>query len=112
ESSVELDAFRLHAALGKVAAGDLRILGRDPKMAPALGILPAGELLPLGDGQMAASHLEVERRGELRINEFHQHVVAADREMGGAEGEKGRHVEGADADDGDRGMVGAEAELA
>ena len=61
------------------------------------------------DPQAAGADAEVERGVDLRIVEFHQHVVARHAEMGGAEGDEGRHVEGAHADDAEVRHIGGEA---
>ncbi len=108
----QLHALGLHAARGEVAARHLGILGGDAHMAPAPRIVVARHLDRLGDSQAALADAEIDRRVDLRIVEFHQHVGAGDAEMGGAEGHERRHVEGADADDVEVGMVGREAELA
>ena len=76
------------------------------------GIVVARHLDRLGDDQAALADAEVERRVDLGIVELHQHVVAGDAEMRRAEGDEGRDVEGAHADDVEIGVVGREAELA
>ena len=97
--AAELDAFGLHAARGEMAAGDLGIFGGDAHMAPARGIVAAGILLGRRDDEAAVPDLEIERRVDLGIVELHQHVVAGDAEMRRAEGDEGRDVEVAHADD-------------
>ena len=109
---VELDAFGLHAARGEVAARDLGIFGGDADVAPAPRIVAARHLDRLGDREPAIADAEIERRVDLRIVELHQHVVAGDAEMRRAEGDEGRDVEAAHADDVEVGMVGREAQLA
>src|SRR3546814_1644070 len=44
--------------------------------------------------------------------ELHQHVVAGDPQVGGAESDEGGDVEAAHPDDVEAGLVGGEAELA
>src|SRR6185437_3821077 len=110
--AVELDALGLDAARGEVPAGDLRIFGGDADMAPARRIVLAGILGRRRHDQSAMPDLEVKRRVNLRVLELHQHVVAGDPDMRGAEGDEGRHVEIAHADDVEAGMAGGEAELA
>src|SRR3546814_3691953 len=56
--------------------------------------------------------LEIDRGVELRIVELHQHVVAGNPQMGGAEGDESGHVEAAHTDDIEPRAVGGEAELA
>ena len=55
---------------------------------------------------------EVERRVDLRVIELHQHVGAADADLGGAERDEGGDVEAAHADDVERRVVGGEAKSA
>ena len=95
---LQLDAFRLDAARGEMAARDLRILGGDAHMAPAPGIVVPDILLGRGDDHAADADVEVERHVDLGIVEFHQHVVAGDAEMRRAEGDEGRDIEIAHAD--------------
>ncbi len=107
----QLYALGLHAARGEVAARHLGILGGDAHVAPAPRIVAARHLDGLGDGQPTLADAEVDRRVDLRIVEFHQHVGAGDAEMRRAEGYEGRHVEGAHADDVEIVVIGREAEL-
>jgi len=108
----ELDALRLDAARGEVAARHLGILGSDAHVAPAPGIVAARHLDRLGDRQPALADAEVDRRVDLRIVEFHQHVGTGDAKMGRAECHESRNVERAHADDVEIGMVGREAQQA
>src|SRR3954454_11478755 len=101
----ELDALRLHAARGEVAARDLRILGGNAHVAPAPRIVAARHLGGLCDRQPALADAEVDRRVDLGVVELHQHVGAGDAEMGGTERHEGRDVERAHADDIEVGMV-------
>src|SRR5579859_4914859 len=110
--AVEFHAFRLHAPLGEMLGGDGGIFGGDADMAPARGIVLARQVRRLRDRQMAFADAEIERRIDLGIIEFHQHVIAGDADLGGAEGDEGGDVEGAHADDVDMRMVGGKAERA
>lgn len=109
---MQADAIGLHAAGGEMAAGEMRIFGRDADMAPPRRIVGMGELLRLGDHQPAMADMQVERGVDLRIVELHQHVAAGDAEMRRPEGDEGADIEAADADDVDVRTVGPEAELA
>ena len=91
--AVQLDAFGLDAARGEMAAGDVGIFGGDADMAPARRVVAAGEIGRLRDGETAAADTEIERRIDLGIVELHQHVVAGDAELRGAEGDEGGDVE-------------------
>src|SRR5437763_7356454 len=64
------------------------------------------------DGEAAMPDIEVERRVNLRIVEFHQHVIAGDAELCGAEGDKSGGIEAAHADQIETGLAGSEAQLA
>ncbi len=108
---VQLDAFRLDSAARKMALGEVRILGRDTHMAPARGIVHRDQRLRRGDGKPALADLEVERRIELGIVELHDHVAARNAEMGGTEGDEGRHVERPHAHDLDARLGRREAQL-
>src|SRR5579883_852667 len=109
--AVELDALRLHASCREMPARDLGIFGGDAHMAPPRGIIAAGILGGRGDHEAAMPDLEVERRVDLGVLELHQHIVAGDAKMGGAEGDESRHVEIPDADHVEAGKIGAEAKL-
>ena len=52
--------------------------------------------------------IEIDRRIDFRMVEFHQHVATGNGEMGGAKGEEGRRVEAAHADDFKIRLVGME----
>src|SRR5437660_11336784 len=64
------------------------------------------------DGEAAMPDIEVERRVNLRIVEFHQHIIAGDAELCGAEGDKSGGIEAAHADQIETGLAGSEAQLA
>src|SRR5207302_5519469 len=64
------------------------------------------------DGEAAMPDIEVERRVNLRIVEFHQHVIAGDAELCGSEGDKSGGIEAAHADQIETGLGGSEAQLA
>src|SRR5579859_1191561 len=110
--AVQLDAFRLHAALGEMLGGDGGVFGGDANMAPARRIVLAGQFDRFGHRQMAFADAEIERGIDLGIVELHQHVIAGDADLGGAERDEGGDVEGAHADDVDMRMVGGKAECA
>jgi len=57
-------------------------------------------------------NVEVERRVDLRIVEFHQHVVAGDAELGRAKGDKRGDVKAAHANQIERRLAGRKAKLA
>src|SRR5438034_4393465 len=96
DRAVQLDAFGLDAAGGEMAAGHLRVFGGDPEMAPAARILLADLVRRRRDGHMAMADIEVERRIDFGIVEFHQHIVAGDAELSRPEGYKGRDIEAAE----------------
>src|SRR5512142_3250057 len=66
----ELDAFRLDAARGEVAARHLGVLGGDAHVAPAPGTVAARHLGRFGDGQPALADAEIDRRVDLGIVEL------------------------------------------
>src|SRR5260370_1027992 len=111
DRAVELDAFGLNTAGGEMAAGNLRIFGRYPDVAPACDILTCGPVGGSRDRDMAVPDIEVERRVNLGIIELHQYVIAGNAELSRAEGDKGGHVEAADADQIEAAFAGGEAEL-
>ncbi len=110
--AVELDALGLHAARREMPARDLRICGGDAHAAPARGLVLLRDLPRRRDHEPAMADLEIERRVDLRVFEFHQHVVAGDAQMRRAESDEGRHVEIAHAHDVEVPVVGLEAQLA
>ena len=89
---------------------DFRVLGRDPDMAPGRGVFLAHQLLGRGDRETAAADTEIERGIEFRVIELHEHVGPGDTEMGRAEGDEGRNVEGAHPDQIDVRVVGRETQ--
>ncbi len=110
--AIQLDAFGLHAARREMAPGDVRVFGRHPHMAPARGVVRQGQLAGLRHRHAAMADIEIERRVELAVVEFHQHVGAGDAELSRAEGDERGDVEAAHADDAEAGNIGGEAELA
>ncbi len=112
DRAVELDALGLDAARGEMAAGDLGIFGRDPDVARPRVVLARDPIGGRRDRDTAMADLEIERRVDLGIIEFHQHVVAGDAELRRAERDKGRDVEAAHPDDVETGVAGGEAQLA
>ena len=94
--AVELDAFRLNAALFEMAAGEVGIFGRDAQMARSAR--PFGRALRFGDGEVAVADIEIDRRVELGIIEFLDHVRPDDADLRRAMGDEGGDVEGAHAD--------------
>src|SRR3546814_4450163 len=93
-----------------VCSSDL--LGGDADVAPTAGIVALGEAPRRRHRKAAVADLEIDRGVELRIVELHQHVVAGNPQMGGAEGDESGHVEAAHTDDIEPRAVGGEAELA
>ena len=110
--AVEVDDFGLDPAGGVMLAGDVGVFGGDADARPGGGVVEPGGLDRLGHADPAAADAEVERGVDLGVVELHQHVRAADADMGGAEGDEGGDVERADADDVERRVVGREAEAA
>ncbi len=98
DRAIQFDAFRLDSASGEMAAGDFRVFGRHPDMAPAARVFLAGLVLRRCDRHSAMPDIEVERRVDLGIIEFHQHVIAGDAELRRAERDKAGDIEAADAD--------------
>ncbi len=76
------------------------------------GIVGAGQIGRFGHRQAAQADLQVERRIDLGIIEFHQDVIAGDADMGGPEGDEGRHVESPDPDDVDMRVIGGKTQRA
>ena len=111
DRAVQHDAFGLHAAAGEVTRGGLGILRRDADVTPRPRIVLGGKVPRLADREPAAADAEVERGVNLRVVEFHQHVVAGDAEVRGAEGDKGGDIERAHADEVHAGHVRGEAQL-
>ena len=72
----------------------------------------AGPLGRRGHGHTAMPDIEIERRVDLGIIELHQHVVAGDPELGGAEGDEGRDIEAAHPDQVERRVGGRETAAA
>ncbi len=98
DRAVELDAFRLDPSRRKMPAGNFRVLRRDAHMARSSDVGLPERVRRRRDGEAAMPDIEVERRVDLRIVEFHQHVIAGDAELSGAEGDKGGGIEAAHAD--------------
>src|SRR5580658_7585807 len=112
DCAVELDAFRLDPARGEVAPRDLRVLCCYPDMARLTAVLARDPVDRRGHGNVAVSDLKIERRVDLRIVEFHQHVVTGDAELSRAEGDKSRDIETPQADQIEIGLAGREAQPA
>src|SRR3546814_17650857 len=72
-----------------VCSSDL--LGGDADVAPTAGIVALGEAPRRRHRKAAVADLEIDRGVELRIVELHQHVVAGNPQMGGAEGDESGH---------------------
>src|SRR6516225_12455632 len=98
DRAVQLDAFRLDAARGKMAAGDLRVFRGHPNVACAPDILPRDPVCRRGHRDAATPDVEVKRCVDLRVVEFHQDVVARDAQLRRAEGDKGGDVKAAHPD--------------
>src|SRR5690348_3510904 len=94
-----------------MAARDFRIFGGDAHMAPSCGIITADILGRRSDDEAAVSYTKVERRINLGILEFHQHIVAGDAEMRRAKRDEIGDVEIAHANDLEASVVRGEAEL-
>jgi len=90
----------------------IRRIGGDIDVTPPCRIVIFHHFRRLRDHQPAAADTEIERRIGLGIVELHQHVAAGNAELRPAEGDEGRDVEAADADDGEFSDVGGELELA
>src|ERR1051325_1748998 len=112
DRAVELDALGLNAASREMPPGNLGIFCRDPDMAPAPRILLAGFLLWSRDRHTAMADIEVERRIDFGVVEFHQHVVPGDAELRRAERDKARNIETVDADKVEPGIRRREAQFA
>ena len=110
--AVKLDAFGLHAALGEMPAGDFRVLGGNPHVAPPFRVLARKLVFLFGHDHPAITDAEVERRIYLRIIELHQHVAAGDTHLGRAESHEGRDVEGPHTQDGQVRDIRREFQLA
>ncbi len=94
--AVQLDAFGLDAAALEMAAGEVGIFGRDAQMAGAIDALRS--LARLGHRQAAMADVEIDRRIEVGVVEFLDHVGTDDAQLRRAMRDEGRHVEGAHAD--------------
>ena len=111
DRTIELDAFGLDAARGEVAAGDLRVLCRHPNVARASDIAVLDAVGCRGHREAAMTDIEVERSVNLGIVEFHQHIIAGDAELSGAEGDESGRIEAADTDQIETGLACAKAKL-
>src|SRR5208282_5778604 len=109
---VELDAFRLNPTRGEMTAGDLRVFRPDPDVTRPAAVLARNPVGGRGDGDMAMSDIEIQRRVNLGVVELHQHVVAGNAELSRAKGDKGCNVEAAHADQVEPGLAGGKAEPA
>src|SRR5271165_29432 len=92
-------------------AGNLRVLCRHAHMARSPDVGLPERVRRRRDGEAAMPDIEIERRIDLRIVEFHQHIVAGDAELCRAEGDKSGGIEAADADQVETGLAGSKAEL-
>ena len=111
DRAVQLDALGLNAAGREMAARDFGVFGRDPQVAPAVRVLVAGPLGRRGDRHAAMPDIEIERRVDLGIVEFHQHVVAGNPELRGAKRHECRNIEAAHPDQVERRVGGAKPQL-
>src|SRR6516162_3763720 len=112
DRAVQLDAFRLNAARGKVAAGHLWVFCSHPDVTRVPNIFPRNPVCGGRHRDMATPDIEIERRVNFRVVEFHQHVVAGDAELGGAEGDKGGDVEAPHPNQIESGLTGRKTQLA
>ena len=108
----ELHHLRLDAARGVMAAGDVRILRRHAHARPRARVIAAGGGGGLRHRDPAGADAEIERRVDFRIVELHQHVGAADAELGGAERDEGGDIERPHPHDLQPRIVGGEAQAA
>src|SRR3546814_20850527 len=90
-----------------VCSSDL--LGGDADVAPTAGSVALGEAPRRRHRKAAVADLEIDRGVELRIVELHQHVVAGNPNMGGADGDEHGDVEDEHQDDIDPREVGGGA---
>ncbi len=111
DRAVQLDAFRLNPPRRKVPAGNFRILRSDAHVARSSDVGLPERVHCCRDGEAAMPDIEVERRIDLRIIEFHQHVIAGDAELRGAEGNEGGGIEAAHADQIETGFAGRKTQL-
>ena len=79
-------------------AGDVGVFAGDADARLRGEVGAAGAVARFGDRDAAMADVEIERGVNLRVVELHQHVAAADAELGGAEGNEGGDIEGADPD--------------
>src|SRR4029079_4336956 len=91
DRAVEPDHLDLDPALGEVAPGQIRVLGRDPDPGPLGGIVALPELYRLPDPQPAHAESEVEGLVDVR-DLLEQDVLPDDPEVGGAMLDVGAHV--------------------
>ncbi len=110
--AVKLDDVGLDALGGEVALGGFDVLGGDAQARPALRVVARSQARGLGHHQPAARDPEVEQFVETVALVFHEHVLAGDAEVGGAEAHVGRHVGGADDHELEVRRVGVEDEFA
>src|SRR5215469_4074101 len=111
DRTVELDAFGLDAARRKMAAGHLRVFCCDADMARPFDILSRWRIPRRRDREAAMTDIEVERSVNLRIVELHQHIIAGNAELRGAESNKGGGVKAAHPDQVEPGFTRLEAKL-
>src|SRR5690242_1238720 len=111
DGAVELDAFRLNAASGEMAAGHFGVFCRDAHMARSSDIGLPKRIRRRRDGEAAMPDIEVEQRIDLRIVEFHQHIIARYAELRRAKGDKSGGIEAAHPYQVETGLTRAEAQL-
>src|SRR5580704_5603064 len=78
-----------------MTTGDLRVFRGDANMARAADAFSGGAVGGGCDRKMAVPDIKIERRVNLGIVEFHQHIIAGDAELGSAEGDEGGDVKAA-----------------
>ena len=87
-------------------AGDVRVFCGDTNMAPPAGIIAGNQLSRLCHGNATIADIQIHRRIDLRIVEFHQHIIASNAQMRRTKGDKGRHIETAHPDNRQVGHIG------
>ena len=92
--------------------GDLRVFGGNANMAPPCRVVLFAEILLLGDHHAAIANSQIQRRINLRVVEFQQHVLPGNTELGRAKGDKRRDVERPDPQYRQIGNIGREFQLA
>ena len=98
DSAVEIDYLGLYATRGEMAAGDFRVFRRDPDVARPTAVLARDPVGGRGDGNVAMSDFQIQRRVYFGIVELHQHIVAGDTKLRRAKGDEGCDIKAAHAD--------------